>query len=186
MLCRSLQRRHLCRTTSGWFVWSVMHLIMPLKARWEPDGTYGIHVNSEKRLREEEKQYSHSIYFCVLLTGSQVADADLRCAERSRAMGLGRAGAGIPGREETITAELIKMMQFSYQKYILALPGFCLLKFFFCIPLFLFLLCSSQILTSPLNQRVVSDHLTAHGYLHYSQAEKELTKLWLALELSYD
>lgn len=36
-----------------------------------------------------------------------MADADLRCAERSRAMGLGRAGAGIPGREETITAELI-------------------------------------------------------------------------------
>lgn len=59
-----------------------MYLIMSLKACCEPDGTYGIHVNSQKKKKKFRESSRSNIpeafALSVVLTGSQMTDADSR------------------------------------------------------------------------------------------------------------
>ena len=59
-----------------------MYLIMSLKACCEPDGTYGIHVNSQKKKKKfgesSRSNIPEAFALNVVLKGSQMTDTDLR------------------------------------------------------------------------------------------------------------
>lgn len=123
-----------------------MYLIMSLKACCEPDGTYGIHVNSQERFGEKEKQYSYSICSYIALTGAQMTDTDSRHADgqsirhRRRIMGEQDYIRNHCCRTNTLCCSSAGKKKFN-------LIFLCFLFFIhkcFCIPLVLFLLCSSQ------------------------------------------
>lgn len=143
-----------CHTASGWFVRSVTHLIMSLKARCEPDGTYGIHVNPEKHFWGRGRSNIHTAFISTLYwQASHVTTADLRRAERERSrlicLSSQRTQEEKRDEEDKFIAELIRSAVFFYQKYICALLDSSFIHRGFCFPLLL-LPRGSQFFVSPL------------------------------------